>query len=266
MRMSKLITLIKGLLRRSSIEAEMNDELQFHIEARADDLQNRQGLSRAEAIRRARVEFGSMEKYREEGRASRGFRFVDEISADVRYAVRQFRATPLFFAVTVLTLAIGIGANVTAFTRINEALWKPLPVPHPEQLLQLQWASPRATFRTNGNSYSARQKGYSTSFSYPAYVYLRDRSKAFADLFCFDSPQNMNLGTQGRAESAVTIALSGNYFRAPGIDAIEGRAFTPEDDAPNATPVVVLNYGFWERAFGRDPNAVGRTVTLNRSE
>src|SRR5262245_42569122 len=164
---------------------------------------------------------------------------LDGIRDDVSYAIRQLRRAPAFTAIAILTLAIGIGANTAAFNRLNDALWKSLPVPHPEELDQLQWSSPRAGFRERGNSYSQRTQGYDTSFPYAAYQFIRDHNSVFADLFCFDFIRNVNLGIQGRAESALAVPVSGNYFRGLRIEAIHGRTITPEDDRPDASPVVV---------------------------
>jgi hypothetical protein len=110
----------------------MDDELRSHLEAQADDLMHRRNLSASDAMRLARMEFGALDKYKEEGRQARGLQWLDQLTGDVRFAVRQLRPAPAFTSVTILTLAIGIGANTAAFARLNEALWQTLPFPHPE--------------------------------------------------------------------------------------------------------------------------------------
>jgi hypothetical protein len=214
----------------------------------------------------ARLEFGSVERYKEEARQARGLRIFDDCRADLRYAVRQFRTNKTFTFVTVLMLAVGIGANTAAFHQLNDAILKPLPVSNPEELRQVWYSAENDGFRTGGNAYQSPDSIHSTSFSYPAYLFLRDRTTAFTDIFCFSGPQTVNVGVAGGAESAIALLVSGNYFRTLGIQAALGRALTPGDDqAGEAAAVAILSHGFWQRAFGADPDAVGQTIVVNGS-
>lgn len=261
---AKIRSLVRAILRRTEIEEGMADELQFHVEARSNDLAAKQGLSRDEALRKARLEFGSVEKYKEEARHARGLRFLDELHGDLRYAARQFWHNKAFTFVTVLMLAIGIGANTAAFNQLNDAILKPLPVNQPENLRQVWYSGENDSFRTSGNAYQRPDSIHKTSFSYPAYQYMRDRTTAFSELFCFGGPQTVNAGAAGRAESATALLVSGNYFRALGIQAALGRTLLPNDDqAGGAAEVAVLSYGFWQRVFGGDSAVAGRTLVLN---
>ena len=260
---ARVTSLMRSLIRRARLESDMADEVQFHLETRTEELMSRRSISREEAMRQARIEFGGIERYREEGREARGLRFFDELHADLRYGFRQLVHNRTFTLAAVLILAIGIGGNVAVFSQINDALLKMLPVHRPEELRQLGWTSPNAGFRRSGNSLNAPE-GYDTSFSYPAYLHLRDHTAAFSDLFCLTFQASVNVGIQGRAEAAMGMHVSGNYFQGLGVSTLLGRAITPEDDrSDGSAPVAVLSYEFWQRVFNGDPAVVGRTVVVN---
>jgi predicted permease len=258
--------LLRDAVKRSRFEGQMDDEIRFHLESRVEDLV-RAGLARAEAERRARLEFGGVESHKEDCRQARGLRFLDELRGDLRLALRQMRRTPGFSAVAVLILAIGIGANTAIFSLVDAVLLKMLPVRHPEQLRYLQWTGRRAGFVQSydgSNSRTPTGETVGTSFSYPVYQYLRDRSEML-DLCGFGGSSNqLNLNIRGRAELARGLVVSGNFFQVLGVDAVLGRTITPEDDRPGGiASVAVLSYGFWERAFGADPAVLGQTVAVN---
>src|SRR5262249_49694199 len=134
---SKVRSFAASLLSRSRVEAEIDAERTFHIETRVDDLMSRYSLSREEALRRARIEYGGVEKYEEQVRAARGLRFVDELRQDIHYAKRVLVRYPAFSLIAVISLALGIGANTFVFSVASALLLRPLPVQSPEQLYSI---------------------------------------------------------------------------------------------------------------------------------
>jgi len=146
-------SLAARLLNRSQTEKEMEEELRLHIQLRADDLQ-RSGLDRVEAERRARIEFGSPERFKEECREAMAGNLIDTLIQDVRFSLRTLRKSPGFFAVAVVTLALGIGATLAAFSVVNAVLLRPFAFSDPEGLLWI---------------YSQRPDNARTNFSLPEY-------------------------------------------------------------------------------------------------
>jgi len=172
---------------------------------------------------------------------------------DVRYAVRTLAKSPAFAAVAVLSLALGIGANTAIFSVANALLLRPLLLGAPQQLVGVQ----KRTSEGEGQEFSV---------SYPDYQFYRDHNQVFTGLLCWGEA-TMSLTAGGEAEQSFGMVVSGNYFDVLGVRPAQGRFFVPEEDAtPGARPVAVLSYGTWQRLFGGDPAAVGRTVTLNAQQ
>lgn len=242
--MSFLRFLFRGIFRRSRLENDMGEELSFHIASRAQDLM-RSGVPPAEAGRRARLEFGALEHYKEECRAARGIQVFDELRADLRYAARMLRKSPAFSAVAVLSLALGIGANAIVFSVVNALVLRPLPVAHPEQLVFIQ----------------TMHGGYSHSF--PNYKDFRDRNTMLDGLAGYRiSPMSLESGGANRVWGYLA---TGNYFDLLGVRPALGQFFHQADDLrPGASPFAVLNYECWQRRFAGDPGVIGRTIRINR--
>ena len=170
----------------------------------------------------------------------------------IRYALRSFRRNPLLVVVAVLSLSLGIGANTAIFSLIDQLLLRSLPVRDPQQLVQLaaRGAHPGSNWGMN-------------AMSYPMYRDIRDKAEVFNGVMCrFSMP--LSLGHQGQTERIRGELVSGNYFDVLGVPAAIGRTFTPDDDQkPNAHPLVMLTYDFWQRRFGADPRILGQTLHIN---
>jgi predicted permease len=172
---------------------------------------------------------------------------MSDILQDLRYALRQLYKSPAFALTALLTLAIGIGANVVVFGVVNSLLLDPLPVPHPERIYAVQH----------------REAGDLNS-SYPDYVDVRDRNTVFDGLAAIRVPR-IGLEAANVAEPVWGYEVSGNYFDTLGIRPLLGRLLSPEDEhGKQANDVVVLSYASWKSRFDGDPNIVGRTVHVNK--
>jgi predicted permease len=253
---AKIRSLIKGLFRRQQLENDMSDEIQFHIEARANDLMARQ-TDRDGARRRARLEFGSFEKYREEARRARGLRLIDELRGDLLYGWRSLRRSRVFTLVAATSLALGIGANTLIFSLLNVTLLSSLGYPEPDKLAVL-W------------TVDSRNPGQIVTSSVSTYFALRDRNRSFEALGAFNGGACgiRSLGADENGASAERLygqCFSPSLFGILGLKPLIGRTFIDaEDQIGNVAPVVLISHGLWQRRFGADPQIVGKTVTLNQ--
>jgi predicted permease len=262
---SQIVSWLEGVTRRRRVERDMRDEMAFHLEARTTHWRA-QGLSAADAARRARLEFGAVERYKEEGRQARGLRWFDEIRGDLVYAARTLRAAPVFTLVAVSILAIAIGANTAIFSVVEAVMVRQLPVVRPGELRQLAWIEPadRAwQMRYDGSTRPVVDGGrLMTSFSWPVFTQLRDRATAFSSVFLF-ATRDVNLDVDGRAQQGQALVVSGTFADGLGTPARIGRTIGPDDDRVDAAPVAVLSHRLWQRAFGGDPRVLGRTIRVN---
>src|SRR5215475_5210280 len=171
---------------------------------------------------------------------------------DLRYSLRSLSRSPVFLAVAVLSLALGIGANTAIFTLINQLILQPLPVRNPEQLVMLAG---------RGNHYGGNNG--LDKLSYPMYQEIRDKNEVFSGMFC-TYPNTVSATFQGRTELIGADFVSGNFFPVLGVGAAIGRVFTAQDDLmQGGHPLAVLSYGYWRTRFASDPAIVGQTIEVN---
>ena len=186
---------------------------------------------------------------------------------DVRYAFRQLRKSPGFAAVSVLSLALGIGANTAVFSTINGILYKSLPVRNPQELRAILWtthALPRIGFLTGGFSGTKPDELYCGSFQYQTYLDFAERVHGLSDVFAFADLGGdfVTISADDVTSRAYPETVSGNFFRSLGAEVLIGRPITPEDDRPDVPPVAVITYSLWQRIYGLDPHVIGRTLTV----
>jgi predicted permease len=224
-------------------DPRVGDEVRFHRDKLIEDYMAA-GIERREAERRAFLEFGNPAQIEEAVRDVRGRR-LEELSRDLRYTLRSLRRNPVFAAVAVLSLALGIGANSAIFSLVNAVILRSLPVPQPHRLVQL-------TRLVNG------QPGF---VSYPLFEHFRDNVKSVSGIFV-QNATDAAITIDGEDEFVAADLVSGDYFTVLGIQPAAGRVLTPQDDVRSASSAAVITDRYWQRRFGRSPAAIGKTFTL----
>ncbi len=251
----RLTSIASWILRRDRAEQRLDDEIRSFVEMSTAD-KIREGVSSAEARRLALAEIGGVERMKESVRAGRHGALLDDLGRDVRYAFRLFARQRTFAVVIVGTLALGIGANTAIFSIIDGLLLRTLPVDDPERLVQLAAAPPSAAI-------GAAVMDLSDLGGNPAAGH-REFDGAFA-WTRFDA--QFDLSTGGESQFVNGVWASAGAFDVLGVKPALGRLFQPSDDARgggSGGPVVVISHAFWQTHFGGAPDAIGRTLTLER--
>ncbi len=234
---------------REHFDHEMLDELQFHIDTRAAELEE-SGVSKEDALLRARKEFGSTKLAHEDSREAWLFRWLEHLAMDLRVGFRMLWRRPGFSVLAILCLTLGIGANAAVFSWVEGILFRPYPaVAHQENLMALAG--------------TARGETGATSLSWPDFQDLQKSCTLF-DTFFVSKITGTSLSIGDRAERTIGSIVSANYFDAIGVHPILGRGFlSGEDTGSAAHPVVVISYQLWQGRFKADPEIVGKRQRLN---
>lgn len=240
----KVRMLVRSSFYHRREESDLRDELEDHLRQEVEN-NLRLGMSPEEARYAAQRLIGSVALFKEECRDQRSTAFFENLARDLRYALQMLRRTPLFSAIAILTLALGIGANTFIFTFIEGVLLRSPPVSDPERLVSLN-------------------RGGSPNMSYPNYADYRDQNHVFSNLVA-SRVNIVNLSVRPRENFLVWgYEATGNYFQTLGIKPRLGRFLTPADDgAPGAHPLIVISDRYWHSRFAADPNVLGRVVKLN---
>ena len=237
----------RNLFRRSEVEARLDAEVRSYADLLTDE-KIAAGLAPAEARRRALAESGGLEQIRQSVRDRRAGAALDNLTQDLRYALRQLRRSPSLTSLAILTLAIGIGANTAIFSFVNAVLLRPLPYPDPDRLVSV-WS---------GLGYSGR-----APFSSFELFEVRRRTTQF-DQLAGIWVTNGALPGDGPAEQIKVGDVTSNFLQLLCIRPALGRFFGPGDDLPNAPNTIILTHGVWARRFGSDYSIIGRSVRYGR--
>lgn len=246
--MKSFIRKLRWLTQRPDKEAELGEELQFHVEEEAEQ-RREDGLTVDEARWAARSELGNLSQVKENTRAAWGWTRVEDLICDAGYGLRQIRRNPAFSAIAIATLALGIGGITAMFSAVDAVLIRPLPYADAGRLVMI---------------WDDMGKKDITSRHQPApaeWMEWRRLNTVFTDLAC-SQPGDVTLSGDGDPEQVPARKVTWNFWSVLGVQPMLGRAFT-EDEDNKSVRVVVISHGLWQRRFGGSPGIVGRKISLN---
>ncbi|HEV3196940.1 MAG TPA: ABC transporter permease [Bryobacteraceae bacterium] len=248
--LNRLFTRLLNFTTRRRGDQRLREEIESHIAAQTEE-NIRAGMTPEEARRHARLKFGAVEAVREDYHAEEGLPFVENLLLDVRYALRVLRKSPAFTVVALLTLMLGIGANIVVFGVLNAVLLHPLDVSDPQSLYQIrhkQWMTGRLL-----------------TTSYPAFEDFRQRNTTFSGMAGVYGYSYARLRFRNAVMKVHGDEVTGNYFDLLGVQPELGRFFHAADEhGPDSAPYVVLSDALWRSEFHADRGVVGTTVELNK--
>jgi putative ABC transport system permease protein len=248
---------LTNVFRAGSVEADLDEELQFHVEERIREL-TAAGMTRQAAAAEVARRFGNPLRLRDESRDIKLLPWLDSIIRDVRQGVRMLRKNAGMTGASVVSLALALGACVAAFSLVDALILRPLPVRQPDQLVYLAFPT--------GNP--DRPEG--DTFNDPLFVRLREAARDHVALFAMSTQvirPTVFADTDGEKERLRTQYVSGDAFARLGVAPAAGRLIAAEDDdRPGAHPIAVLSHAFWMRRFAGDPSVLGRWLTLDERQ
>jgi putative ABC transport system permease protein len=245
---AEFVRRVRDFLRAGDAEGRLDEEVRFHLDMEAEK-NEREGMTPHEARRAAVARFGGVDTHKESVRDARGFRWIDDLISDTRYAWRSLRRAPGFTGIAVVTLSLGVGVTTAVFTVFNAVLLRPLPYPDADRLAVV-YAQNREMQATGVN------------ISYPDYLDWQRSVRAFAGLAVFNWGANTLSGKEG-AERVSGAEISANLLPVLGVEPLVGRNFTRDEQQLGRDRVILLGYGLWKRRFAADSSIVGRTITVD---
>src|SRR5580692_2673092 len=244
---------LRQLFWRRQIYRELSEEIQAHLDEKTEELMA-DGMSREDAKQAALRQFGNIGLIEEKSRNVWAWPSVEDVLFDIRYGLRALRHSPVFTAVALLTIAIGIAANAAVFSVVNSVLLKPLNYPNAEQLVALHQVAPGA------EGLADFENGLLLSPS--MYVTYSDHNQTFQSLGVWITG-TANVTGMAEPEQVRTVAVSDGVFQTLGVPPAVGRWFSQIDQEPNGPSRVMLSYGYWERRFGGDRTVIGRNIVVD---
>lgn len=241
--LTRLTNLVTGRRQDDRLRAEIEEHIELQTEENI-----RGGMSPAQARRQALLKFGAVEPIKESYRAQESIPFVENLLLDLKYGLRIMRKSPGFTAVAVITLALGIGANTAVFSIVYGVVFRPLPYPQPQRIVEL------TEFSGSGND--------EKDVTYQELQFLQEHSSPFQFLTGY-TVQGHNLGLGSETEHVKGQPVSTDYFHVLGIKPLLGRDFLADDNNGSGAHVAILSYQIWQRGMGSDGSIIGRTVTLD---
>ena len=239
---------LRSLFRRGQVEAELNEELRYHLE-RQIEVNTAAGMSVEEARYAALRAMHGLDQRKEECRDMRRVRLIEDLWRDFRFSLRSLLKRPGFTAIALLALALGIGANTAIFSLVNAVILQPLPYRDPDRLISV---------------YGTRNRSTQGSVGPTDFLDYRSQNKTFAQFAASGSMMlPMNLTGSGEPERLNASIITGNYFDTFGVRPALGRGFSLENEKTGQDHVTVLSHAFWQTRFGGDPNIVNKTINLD---
>ncbi len=248
---ARLRSFLRTVVHRQRTEQAIEDELRFHLEQRITDLM-RGGMTEAGAVRRARLDLGGIDVKKDAIRDALGLRTVDELHADVRYAIRLLRRRPWVTTALLLTLALGIGANTAIFSFVDAVLIAPLPYPESDRLVGIWERRPTG------------ERNSMTTLNYLDYARENTVLETMAaTTICCGATM---LAGDSTPTPLGGLKVSASYFEVLGVRAAYGRTFIAGEDQPGHDHVVVLSHRVWASRFGSNPALIGRSIWLDNEQ
>jgi predicted permease len=243
-----LIQRVINLFSRERLASEIDEELQFHVDMRVEENISK-GMSPVAAKREAISRFGNPSVIKENVAGLNIAFKLDVFVEAIRLAFRRLVRAPFFAITAILILALGIGAAIAVFTVFNALVIRPLPLPHPEQLVQIS-----GIYRNNS----------SIPISYPMFAELERKQRAFSGICGWSAGLNFNVEANGSVSTSAVHGVTGDYYTVLGVIPLMGRLISPTDVQGNQiAQVAVIGYEFWKERFGGDPAAVGKNIRID---